>query len=101
MEKKKKKKFQIEFDMVSDRKLPDYISWEEEEVMYELAKFFRKKINEGHYRVTMAEIVEKFGHVPEPHMYHQIFEIAESLGGPEQGITHNGNYYPPISRTIH
>jgi hypothetical protein len=40
---KKKKKFEVEFDMVSDRKLPDYIAWEEEEVMYELAKFFRQK----------------------------------------------------------
>ena len=49
----------------------------------------------------MAEIVEKFGHAPEPHMYHQIFEIAESLNHPDSGFTYKGNYYPPINHTIH
>ncbi len=98
---KKKKKFEIEFDMVSDKKLPDYISWEEEEVMYELAKFFRKKISKGQYKVTMAEIVEKFGHIPEPHMYNQIFEIAESLKHPDSGFTYKGKYYPANNHTIH
>jgi glutathionyl-hydroquinone reductase len=98
---KKKKKFEVEFDMVSDRKLPDYIAWEEEEVMYELAKFFRQKIDNGHYRVTMAEIVKQFGHTPEPHMYNQIFEIAESLSDPDTGIMYKGNYYHPINNTIH
>ena len=52
MGKKKKKKFEIEFDMVGDKKLPDYISWEEEEVMYELAKFFREKIKDGHFGIS-------------------------------------------------
>tara|TARA_Y100000590_G_scaffold245436_1_gene275814 strand:- start:57 stop:359 length:303 start_codon:yes stop_codon:yes gene_type:complete len=98
---KKKKKFEVEFDMESESRLPEYISWEEEEVMYELAKFFRTKIKNGQYRVTMAEIVEKFGHIPEPHMYNQIFEIAESLNHPASGITHKGKYYPLGNSTIH
>ena len=33
-------------EKLGDKKLPDYISWEEEEVMYELAKFFREKIKD-------------------------------------------------------
>jgi len=98
---KKKKKFDIDFDMVSDRKLPDYISWEEEEVMYELAKFFHQKLNKGQNKVSMAEIVENFGHIPEPYMYNQIFQISESAERSDAGITYNGIYYPSNSNTIH
>jgi hypothetical protein len=49
----------------------------------------------------MAEIVKQFGHTPEPHMYNQIFEIAESLSDPDTGIMYKGNYYHPINNTIH
>ena len=98
---KKKRKFDVEFDMVSDLRLPEYISWQEEEVMYQLAKYFRKRISQGHNKVTMAEIVELFGHIPEPHMYNQIFKIAESINHPASGITHKGKYYPAQNTTLH
>ena len=91
--------------MFGERELPDCISWQEEEVMYELAKFFRYKLSQGENEVSMAEIVELFGHIPEPHMFDQYFKIAERLGHPTfdrstSGMTFKGKYYPLISKAM-
>ena len=70
------------------------------------AKYFKSKLKQGVKHINMAQILELFGHTPEPHHYKQLFEIADVSEPWEDnnsyyGITHKGIFYPMISDSVH
>ncbi len=101
--KKKVGKSHLQFEISSDMKLPEVIDWQEQEVMDALSTYFKQKIKEGVRYVRMSEILELFGHEPEPHHKHQVFEIADISDDYEGrlGMTHNGKYYPMATYSYH
>lgn len=107
--KSKKKPPELRFEITSGMTLPTAIDWREEKVMAKLAKYFKKKLDAGIRHINMAQILELFGHIPEPHHYKQLFEIADisERDDPNNdyesyyGITHNGTFYPMISDSVH
>ena len=101
--KKKVGKSHLQFEISSGMKLPDIIDWQEAEVMDALTTFFKQKISQGVYHVSMAEILRLFGHKPELHHHKQVFEIADISDNYEDklGMTHEGKYYPMTNYSYH
>jgi hypothetical protein len=101
--KKKIGKSHLQFEIDSGMKLPDVIDWQEQEVMDSLSTYFKEKIKKGVRYVSMAEILELFGHEPEYHHKRQYFEIADISDDYEDrlGMNHNGIYYPMANYSYH
>lgn len=101
--KKKIGKSHLQFEISSGMNLPEVIDWQEQEVMDALATFFKSKLKQGIYHVSMAEILKLFGHKPELHHHKQVFEIADISDKHEEklGMTHEGIYYPMSSYAYH
>ena len=104
--KSKKKSPELRFEISSGMSLPEAINWHEEKVMARLAKYFKSKLKQGVRHINMAQILELFGHAPEPHHYKQLFEIADVSEPWEDnnsyyGITHKGIFYPMASDSVH
>ena len=103
LKKKKTAKSQLRFEISSGMNLPEQINWQEEEVMDALSSFFKQKIKQGIHYVSMAEILKLFGHSPEPHHKHQVFEIADvsDKNSDHNGMRYKGKYYPMSNYTYH
>ena len=101
--KKKVGKSHLQFEIGSNMKLPEVIDWQEQEVMDSLTTYFKQKIKQGVYHVSMAEILRLFGHEPELHHHKQVFEISDISDDYEEklGMTHDGIYYPMLTYSYH
>jgi hypothetical protein len=101
--KKKIGKSHLQFEISSGMNLPEVIDWQEQEVMDALTTFFKQKLKQGIHYVSMSEILKLFGHEPEPHHKHQVFEIADISDEREGklGMRYKGKYYPMASYSYH